>query len=363
MLIGAHVSTSGGLRTALERGASIGADVVQIFTRSPRAWRSPPHGADELAAYRRDQEGTGAVRATFCHATYLINLATSDAELLARSRDCLVDSLAVATAIGASGVVLHAGSHRGVGFGAVAGQVADELLRALDEAAQRVAREAAADGAPARDRTRAGNSPAAGDGTATGRGGATCPLLLENAAGAGGTVGRTFEELRALLDRAGGDRRLGICLDTQHLFASGIDYSSVQAADEVVRSIDRSVGLERLGCIHLNDSKVTFGANRDRHENLGDGEIGTEGLACLLGHPALSRVPAVLEVPGDGSGPRAADVVAARRVLARGLELRSAAPSQRSEASRRSKTSGDRSMRPAGDEERPRRRRAREAPT
>jgi deoxyribonuclease-4 len=188
-------------------------------------------------------------------------------------------------------VVLHVGSHRGAGLEAVLDQVTEAVLGALDEAADQL-------------------------------GATSCRLLLENAAGAGGTVGRSFDELAAILDAAGGDARLGICLDTQHLFASGMDYSSVDAADEVVAELDASVGLDRLACIHLNDSKVPLGANRDRHENLGEGQVGASALACLLGHPGLQHAPAMLEVPGAGDGPRAEDVATARAILADGLALR-----------------------------------------
>jgi deoxyribonuclease-4 len=303
MEIGAHVSSSGGLVNALDRGSSIGADVVQIFTQSPRMWRSPSHTAEDLAAYRAAQLAHPRIRATFCHATYLVNLATGNEELFERSRHCLVENLVAASAIGASGVVLHVGSHLGAGLDAVLGQVAAAVRGVLDEAAEKL-------GEPA------------------------CALLLENTAGAGGTVGRSFDELAAIIAAAGNGPQLGICLDTQHLFASGVEYTSVEAADRCVESLDASVGLERLGCIHLNDSKVPFGSNRDRHENLGDGEIGLAGLSCLLGHPALQNAPALLEVPGDGDGPRAEDVAGARAVLAEGLRLRSGAPRRRPRSSR-----------------------------
>ncbi len=135
-----------------------------------------------------------------------------------------------------------------------------------------------------------------------------CPILLENAAGAGDTVGRSFEELAEVIDAAGGDERLGVCLDTQHLWASGIPFGTLDEADRLVDLVDETVGLDRLRCLHLNDSKVAFGANRDRHENIGDGTIGPDGLAALLGHPALQGLPAILEVPGEGDGPRADDV-------------------------------------------------------
>ena len=135
-------------------------------------------------------------------------------------------------------------------------------------------------------------------------------------------MGRTLEELEVVIAAAGGDERLGICIDTQHLWASGVDYASVARADAVVDEVRTRFGLERLGCMHLNDSKVDFGSNRDRHENLGDGTIGSEGLAALLGHPALADSPALLEVPGEGDGPRDVDVAAARAVLAEGTALR-----------------------------------------
>ncbi len=290
MDVGAHVKAAGGLLASLARGEALGCDVVQLFTQSPRQWRPTAHAPEALAAYRAAGAAHGSIRATFCHATYLINLAAKQPSLLEQSTATLADNLRVATAIGASGVVLHVGSHLGAGLEAVTGQVTTALRQALDTA-----------------------ETAAGE--------ACCRLLLENAAGAGGTVGRSFDELARLLEAAGDDR-LGVCLDTQHLFASGVPYRTVEEADAAVAALDRAVGLERLACLHLNDSKVALGANRDRHENLGEGEIGRDGLACLLGHPALQTVPAILEVPGDGDGPRAKDVTVARELVADGLARR-----------------------------------------
>ncbi|MHB8219190.1 MAG: deoxyribonuclease IV [Acidimicrobiales bacterium] len=292
MRIGAHVRAGGGLVGALERGDAIGADAVQIFTQSPRAWKPTQYAPEVLSAYRAAQARHPRVRDTFCHATYLVNLATADPDLLERSRACLAANLAVARGIGAAGLVLHIGSHRGLGFQGCVPQVATALVEAAE-------------------------SGGAGPET-----GSLCPILLENAAGAGGTVGRSFDELAVVLDRAGLGSELGICLDTQHLWASGIDFASVEEADAVVALVDATIGLERLKCIHVNDSKVPFGANRDRHENIGEGSIGAAGLAALLGHPALDAVPAILEVPGAGDGPRAEDVAAARRALDLGLALR-----------------------------------------
>jgi deoxyribonuclease IV len=290
MLIGAHVRAGKGLVPALQHGADIGADSVQIFTQSPRMWKASQYSDEVLAAYREAQDEHPSVVSTFCHATYLINLASPDPELAAKSRACLTANLSTADGMGAEGLVLHIGSHRGSGFETALPAVAEALVRALDEV------DADIEG---------------------------CPILLENAAGAGDTVGRSFEELAQVIDAASGDQRLGVCLDTQHLWASGIPFGTVDDADALVGLIDGTVGMERLRCMHLNDSKVDFGANRDRHENIGDGTIGADALAALLGHPSLQGLPAILEVPGAGDGPRTEDVASARRVLEAGLALRS----------------------------------------
>jgi deoxyribonuclease IV len=289
MRIGAHVRAGKGLVPALEKGADIGAEVVQIFTQSPRMWKPSQYGPEVLAAYREAQAEHPSVTSTFCHATYLINLASPDDELLAKSRICLNANLATADGIGADGLVLHIGSHRGSGFDASLPGIVAALMEALDTV------EPDAD---------------------------SCPILLENAAGAGDTVGRSFEELAEVIEAAGNDERLGVCLDTQHLWASGVPFGTTEESDELVALISDTVGLDRLRCMHLNDSKVEFGANRDRHENIGDGTIGEKALAALLGHPDLQGLPAVLEVPGEGDGPRVEDIKRARRVWKKGLTLR-----------------------------------------
>ena len=290
MRIGAHVRAGKGLVPALQHGDDIGAEVVQIFTQSPRMWKPSQYGPEVLAGYREAQAGHPTVTSTFCHATYLINLATPDPVLADKSRACLDANLATAEGMGADGLVLHIGSHRGSGFDTSLPGIVEALIEALDSV------EASVD---------------------------PCPILLENAAGAGDTVGRSFEELAAVIDAAGGDERLGVCLDTQHLWASGVPFGTVEEADDLVALVEDTVGMARLQCLHLNDSKVAFGANKDRHENIGDGTIGTEALAALLGHPELQGLPAILEVPGEGDGPRSEDVAAARQVWAEGVKLRS----------------------------------------
>jgi deoxyribonuclease IV len=289
MRIGAHVRAGKGLVPALQHGDEIGAEVVQIFTQSPRMWKPSQYGPEVLAGYREAQDEHRRVTSTFCHATYLINLASPDPVLIDKSRACLNANLATADGMGSDGLVLHIGSHRGAGFDVALPGIVEALIEALDsvEPTER-----------------------------------PCPILLENAAGAGDTVGRSFEELAAVIEAAGGDERLGVCLDTQHLWASGVPFGTVEEADELITLVDETVGLGRLQCLHLNDSKVAFGANRDRHENIGDGTIGKTALAALLGHPALQGLPAILEVPGEGDGPRKKDLTAARRVWSSGVKLR-----------------------------------------
>jgi deoxyribonuclease-4 len=291
MNIGAHVRGGGKLIPSLEEGVALGATSIQIFTQSPRMWKPSIYAPDVLAAFREAQAKHPSVTSTFCHATYLINLATPDRDLYKKSVECLTHNLSVARGMAASGLVLHVGSHMGTGFD----EVVDQIRRAFEQALE------GADSAP----------PGVAD----------CPILIENAAGAGGTVGRSLEEIQALIDATGQDERLGLCIDTQHLWASGVDYSSVAGTKRLVKEINDRIGLARLRCFHLNDSKIEFGGNRDRHANIGEGTIGARGLAPLVGHPKIRNLALLLEVPGDGDGPRRKDVLAARRVVTAGIKL------------------------------------------
>ena len=291
MNIGAHVRGGGKLIPSLDAGVEIGATSIQVFTQSPRMWKASQYAPEILSAYRDAQATHPTITDTFCHATYLINLASADLELYEKSVACLTHNLSVARGMGSSGLVLHVGSHKGAGFDDVVRQIADAFERALADA----------DRAP--------------------EGVADCPILIENAAGAGGTVGRSLEEIQFLIDACNGDDRLGLCVDTQHLWASGFDYSSVEGTERLINEIDNSVGMDRLRCFHLNDSKIELGGNRDRHANIGEGTIGAKGLAPLIGHPKIRDLPLLLEVPGSGDGPRAEDVAAARKVVAAGIKL------------------------------------------
>jgi deoxyribonuclease-4 len=291
MNIGAHVRGGGKLIPSLEAGVDIGATSIQIFTQSPRMWKPSQYAPEVLEAYREAQANHPSVTHTFCHATYLINLASPDKELYERSVACLISNLSTGRGLASSGVVLHVGSHKGSGFETALPQMAEAFKRALDTA----------DAAP----------PGVKD----------CPILIENAAGTGGTVGRSLDEIQALIDATGGDERIGLCIDTQHLWASGYDYSSTHGTNKLVHEIDMRIGLGRLRCFHLNDSKIELGGNRDRHANIDEGTIGTMGLAALVGHPDFRDLPLLLEVPGTGDGPRAEDVIAARNVVVEGIKL------------------------------------------
>jgi deoxyribonuclease-4 len=284
MLLGGHCS--GGIKKALENAHSFGMDSVQLFAQSPRAWRFPEHDPADLAAFRarREELGMGAVS---IHALYLLNLASPKDDFYEKSVETLRKTVDTACAIGAESVVFHVGSHLGSGFEAGLERVVPALAEALERCSD------------------------------------TTWLCMENSAGAGGTIGRSLAELAALYDALDRHKRLGVCLDSCHLFVSGYDITKPEVMDDVLAELDRELGLERLRCLHVNDSKAPLGSNLDRHENIGDGLLG-ERLAVFLGHPKLQGLPALLEVPGtDGHGPDA-EQMAKLRALHKKATRRSA---------------------------------------
>lgn len=289
MLIGAHVSPAGGLHRAIERGSELGADSIQIFNQSPRMWRPTSYGEEDFARFRqaREQSSIGAV---LIHAVYLLNCASDDDEIRAKSLTSLTHSLRVGDAIGATGVVLHPGS-------AKTGHVGEAIARAGE-----VIAEALADSEH-------------------------CALHLEDTAGAGGTLGRSFEELASLIEAAGADRRLGMCLDSCHLLASGYDIRTIDGLNQTLEACDRIVGLDRLHSLHLNDSMTPLGSNRDRHAAPGQGEIGEDGLAVFLSEPRFTELPVVLETGTADGAVAAADIVFTRDLRERGLTMRGSASS------------------------------------
>jgi len=291
MLIGAHVSPAGGLPKAIERGVERGCRAIQIFNQSPRMWRPTVYRDEDVAAFREAMSAS-PIDAVLIHAVYLLNCASDDPDIRAKSLASLTHSLRVGHAIGAAGVVLHPGS-------AKTGDVGEAIARA-----GAVIREALAESAASRD-------------------GQGCELHLEDTAGAGGTLGRSIDELAQLIEAAGGDARLGVCLDSCHLLASGYDIRTPNGMSGVLRECTRKLGRGRVRSLHLNDSQTPLGSNRDRHANIGHGELGADGAAAFLSAPAVQKLPCILETPGENrSGPSAAEVAFAVELHARGLAAR-----------------------------------------
>jgi deoxyribonuclease-4 len=278
VLFGAHCG--GGIKKAIDRAVEIDADAVQLFVQSPRAWRFPDHDPADLAAFRerRAEAGLGAV---LVHSLYLVNLASPNDDFYSKSVETMERTMEASSAIEADGVVLHVGSHQGAGLEAGMERVAPALERVLERSTD------------------------------------TTWLLMENTAGAGGTIGRSIDELEAIFERLDRHPRLGICLDSCHLYASGCDVTDRDELDRLLAEIDSTFGLDRIRALHVNDSKTPLGSNRDRHDNVLEGVMG-ERLGVFLSHPAFQGLPAVLEVPGaDGHGPGADDIKKLRELHAR----------------------------------------------
>jgi deoxyribonuclease-4 len=283
MLIGAHVSTQGGLANAVQRGIESESDAIQIFNQSPRMWRPTNYTDEDFAAFR-ESFGASRMEQVVIHAVYLINCASKEAEIRKKSIAALTHALRVGDGIGADGVVLHAGARKGEPHDASMKRAAKAIARALADSHQ-------------------------------------CRLLLENTAGTNGPLGRNFDELADLLDLLDGDRRVGICLDSCHLLASGYDVRTREALDAVIEEFDAKVGLDRLRCLHLNDSQIPLGGSRDRHAPLGEGEIGKDGLAVFLSDPRFERLPTLIETGREGEVLKP-DVRLAKKLRERGIAAR-----------------------------------------
>jgi deoxyribonuclease IV len=286
MLIGAHVSTAGGLEKAVERGVERECDAIQIFNQSPRMWRPTNHKPTSIDAFN-ETFAASRLQSVVIHAVYLINTTSRDAEIREKSLASLVHALRLGDAIGAAGVVLHAGSRKGDPVEEAIGRSGALVIEALAESE-------------------------------------SCAVLYENTAGTQGPLGRDFDELARLVEAAGSGDRIGVCLDCCHLFASGYDVVADADLAAVVDDFDALVGLDRLRCLHVNDSRVPLGANRDMHANVGEGEMGPEGIASFLSEPRFQDdLPALLETPGpDKRGPDAAEVARARQLREEGLASR-----------------------------------------
>jgi deoxyribonuclease IV len=282
MQIGAHVSSSGGIHNAVDRAVALGAESMQVFTQSPRTWRPTNHEPVTFDRFRERRAETG-MGGVLCHALYLCNLAAPDDEVYEKSVAAMRNTMEVAGGIGADGVVFHVGSHLGSGFE----HGLERVLPAMEQVLELCSDETW--------------------------------LLMENSAGAGGTIGRSVHELATLYERLDRHPRLGICLDSCHLYVSGVDVTDRAELDVCLEEVDSTIGLDRLRALHVNDSATPLGSNRDRHANIGDGMLG-EGLGVFLGHPRLQGLPAVIETAGpENRGPDANEIRKAKEIRTRAL--------------------------------------------
>ena len=265
MKLGAHVSAAGGLSKAIDRAQDIGAETIQIFASSPRAWAFRPGPDEEVPRFREKSQETG-ISPAFLHGSYLVNVGGTP-DLVEKSIDSLSEHMGIASRMGAAGVIFHGGSHKGAGFDSVLGQAAAALKEVLARTPEDVW------------------------------------LIIENSAGMGSHIGASFEEVARLMDAIDSPRVM-VCLDTEHSFAAGYNLADPDGIDGVMEEFDREIGLSRLVAVHANDSKVEHGSGVDRHENIGEGYIGTAGFEVIMGHAAFRDVPFIIEVPGfDQKGP------------------------------------------------------------
>src|SRR3954453_23132276 len=299
MLLGAHVSTAGGLVKAHERGVESESESIQIFNQSPRMWRPVVYKDDDIGEFNRLM-ADGPVKAVVIHAVYLINCASNEDEIRQKSITSLTAALQLGDAINAAGVVVHPGTLKGKPLEEGLDLAGEAFRIALSESEK-------------------------------------CPLLLENTAGAKGTLGLTFSELAALIERGGGGKRLGICLDSCHLLASGFEVRTPAGIDALLDECVSMVGLERLQCLHVNDSKTDLGSNRDRHAPLTEGYLGAKGLAAFLSEPRFEGLPVCLETPGPSGKIGIDEVKLARKLRSKGTKARGAGR----------RTPGSRSQKPA----------------
>ncbi len=257
---GAHVSISGRIHLAIDRAVAVGCECLQIFVGNPRQWRRIEYAEADVALFRR-KRARAKLDPLVAHSVYLINLASPDDAFYARSVGSLMAAVEGIDRLGGLGVITHIGSRMGQPWPEAAARVV---------AAVRVVLEST-EGAM---------------------------VILENAAGAGGAIGGTFDELAAILDALEWHPRVGVCLDTAHLFAAGFDIRTGTGVAATLRAFDRTVGLRRLVAFHLNDSKSPLGSRLDRHEDIGHGQIGLKGFRALIHHRAARRLPGFIETPG-----------------------------------------------------------------
>ena len=285
MLIGAHVSTAGGLPNAVERGVDRRCEAIQIFNQSPRMWRPTRFDEEDFAVFREAFDPS-PLQSVVIHAIYLINPAGSDAGLRKKAMTSLIHALWVGDGIGADGVVVHPGALKSASREAAMKRAVKFIGEALAETEG-------------------------------------CDLLIENNAGSKQLLGLGFDEIAEIIDRCGSAPRLGLCIDSCHLHAAGFDVRSTEGVAAIADEIESKLGLDRLRYLHLNDSRDERGSLRDRHASIGKGEIGRAGFRAFLSEPRFQNLPAVLETPGpEGRGPDRKEVQLTRRLWREGLRDR-----------------------------------------
>lgn len=268
-LLGAHTSIAGGVFNAIKIGQEIGANVVQIFSKNQRQWSGKPYSDEELETYFRLREETG-IHPALVHDTYLINLASPDAETLKKSLAAFTDEIQRTSTLKIPYLVAHPGSHAGSGEEAGVRRVAESLRRCWESAAV-----------------------------------SGVIILLETTAGQGTNLGYTFAQLRDMIALSGIEAHLGVCIDTCHVFAAGYDIRTPEGWEQTVQEFDRVIGLAKLKAFHFNDSLHPLGSRKDRHERIGRGEIGTAGFRLILNDVRVNRLPMILEIPGGQDADKA----------------------------------------------------------
>lgn len=263
---GTHASAAGGVDKALQRAVDVGATSAQIFTKNERQWRAKPLDPDVVERWHEERERTG-IRQVISHASYLINLASPKDDLIEKSMGGHTEELERAHTLGLQGVVLHPGAHTGSGVETGIAKIAESLNRLHDQLPHTTTR-----------------------------------TLLETTAGQGSALGRSFEEIAAIIDQVEAKDRVGVCLDTCHILAAGYDIRTAEGYANVMDDFDRTIGINMLYAIHLNDSKMPLASNKDRHEHIGEGEVGLEGFRALVNDARLSGLPGVLETEKDPDG-------------------------------------------------------------
>jgi deoxyribonuclease-4 len=266
LALGSHVSASGGLDLVFGRGEVLNLESIQLFSKNERQWLAKPLDPGVVERFLAEKERTGVTRLVV-HDSYLINLASPKPDILGKSIPAFADELARCDTLTVPYLVTHPGAHTGSGVEAGIARFAQSLNEIFDSMPE-----------------------------------STTLTLLETTAGQGTALGRSFEEIAAIIDLVEAKERVGVCLDTCHIFAAGYDYRTPELYAETMDQFDRLIGMDRLKVIHLNDSKNSLGSNKDRHDHIGDGEIGLDGFRQFMNDPRLAGVPGILETEKDDAG-------------------------------------------------------------